>query len=66
MDIKINEIDVYKSTKFKGKVLSEYIVYLMVDDTPVEAYTAFGEELTIVLNTLKDINNIESTYFQKK
>ena len=32
MHILVKEIDVYKSTKHKGKVVSEYIVYLMLDE----------------------------------
>ena len=34
----------YKSTKHKNKTISEYIVYLMMGDTPIEANTAIGVE----------------------
>ncbi len=44
MHILIKKIDEYKSKNHKNKVILEYIVYLMVDDTPVEAVTAFGAE----------------------
>lgn len=39
----IKEIDQYKSQKFKNKTISEYLIYLMVGDTKVAAYTEIGE-----------------------
>lgn len=65
MDILVKEIDVLKSTKFKGKVLSEYIIYLMVDETPIEAYTVFGSDKVVeVIQKLKGTSTINKTYFE--
>lgn len=52
MYILVKKIDEYKSTRHKNKVIPEFIVYLMIDDTPIEANTAFGEEQkdSVVLN----------------
>lgn len=44
MYILVKKIDEYKSTKYKNKFVSEFIVYLMVDNTPIEANTVLGEE----------------------
>lgn len=44
MKLLVKEIDSYKSSKFKGKVIAEFIVYVMADETPTEAYTVFGKE----------------------
>lgn len=44
MYILVKKIDEYKSKKHKDKVIPEYIVYLMIDNTPIEAVTAFGNE----------------------
>jgi hypothetical protein len=44
MHILTKVIDEYKSKTHKGKVLNEYIVYLMVDNITIEARTAFGKE----------------------
>lgn len=44
MYILVKKIDEYKSKTHKNKVVPEFIVYLMIDDTPIEAVTAFGEE----------------------
>lgn len=65
MDILVKEIDVLKSTKFKGKVLSEYIIYLMVDETPIEAYTVFGSDKVVeVIQKLKGTSTINKTHFE--
>lgn len=65
MDILVKEIDVLKSTKFKGKVLSEYIIYLMVDETPIEAYTVFGSDKVVeLIEKLKGTSTINKTHFE--
>lgn len=43
MRLVIREIDKYKSAKHKNKILTEYIIYLMYGDTPIEAYLEIGE-----------------------
>lgn len=52
MYILVKKIDEYKSKVHKNKTIPEYIVYLMLDDTPIEANTAFGEKEknVVVLN----------------
>jgi hypothetical protein len=42
MTILSKEIDKYKSAKHKKKIITEYIVYLMIDNIPIEAYIEFG------------------------
>ena len=44
MNILIKKIDVYKSTKFKGNVINQYIIYTLFDDTPINAVIANGED----------------------
>lgn len=54
MRIVWKEVDIYKSTQFKGKTLPEYIIYVMVDDTIIEAYIEIGDE-----NKLKRIETLK-------
>lgn len=42
--IVIKEIDRLTSKKFKNKQVSEYLIYITIDDTLVSAYTVYGEE----------------------
>ena len=42
MRIVTKEIDQYTSMVHTDKMISEYIIYLMVDDMPIEAYTELG------------------------
>lgn len=42
MRIITKEIDQYTSMVHADKIISEYIIYLMIDDMPIEAYTEFG------------------------
>lgn len=42
--IVIKEIDRLTSTVHSGKVVSEYLIYYMVDDVKVDAYTEIGNE----------------------
>ena len=42
MRIVTKEIDQYTSMVHADKMISEYIIYLMVDDMPIEAYTELG------------------------
>ena len=46
MEILSKKIDTFKSSKHKGKSIDEYITYLMVDGTRIEAYVTLGLELT--------------------
>ena len=55
MNILVKKIDTYKSSKFKGKLMDEYIVYLMFDHTIIEAHTTFGRDG--VMSLLQEINN---------
>lgn len=52
MFILVKKIDEYKSKIHKNKIIPEFIVYLMIDDTPIEAITVLGEKEKnlIVLN----------------
>jgi len=42
--IVIKEIDVYSSKLFKGKIISEYLIYVELDGTRLYAYTELGED----------------------
>jgi len=46
--ILVKEIDRFKSQVIKGKIISEFIVYTMVDDVPISAYAMY--------NTIEYIN----------
>lgn len=41
--IVIKEIDIYSSKFFKGKTISEYLIYVELDGTRIHAYTELGE-----------------------
>jgi hypothetical protein len=43
MNILVKEIDIYKSKKHKGRIISEFIIYLMMGETIIEAHTAMGD-----------------------
>ena len=45
MRILVKTCDVFKSLNHKQKYFYEFIIYVMVDDTPIEAYTEIGGEL---------------------
>lgn len=45
MRILVKICDIFKSSKHKNKYFYEFIIYLMVDETPIEAYTEIGGEL---------------------
>lgn len=45
MQILVKQIDTLKSQKHKNKTILEYIVYFMLDSTPIEAYTEFGTKM---------------------
>lgn len=57
MKILVNEIDIYKSSVNKTKKISEYIIYLMFENTPVEAFIEYGVEAKN-----KKINELTSLY----
>ena len=42
MRILVKICDIFKSSKHKNKYFYEFIVYLMVDETPIEAHTEIG------------------------
>jgi hypothetical protein len=42
MEILIKTIDEYESSTHKNKTIVEYIIYVMVGDTPIKAYTELG------------------------
>lgn len=42
MRILTKEIDKYKSLRHKSKMISQFIIYLMAEDVPIEAYLEFG------------------------
>ena len=52
MYILVKKIDEYKSKVHKNKTIPEYIVYVMIGDTPIEANTVLGEKEkdVVVLN----------------
>lgn len=60
MEIEVKIIDTYKSQTFKGKTISEFLIYLKVDNTPIEAYTVIGDgELSKKITDLKKIHNLK-------
>lgn len=67
MRIVTNEIDIYKSSKQKSKTISEYVVYLMFENTPVEAYIEYGVEakekrIKELISIHRVNNNITNNY----
>lgn len=44
MHILIKKIDTYKSTNHKNKTISEFILYLMIGETIIEAQTTIGDQ----------------------
>lgn len=67
MKIIIKEIDKLISTLHKGRVITEYLIYLVHDTdgipAPLEAYTEFGEEAKKTrVNELILLNFIPDTY----
>jgi hypothetical protein len=40
----VKEIDRFNSTVFKEKQISEYLIYLMLDDIKLNAYTEIGSD----------------------
>lgn len=57
----------YKSTIHNNKAITEYIVYVMVDETPIEAYTELGVDAVIDrVFKLKEIKGIETALFETK
>ena len=44
MRIIAKQIDVFKSVTQKNKYINQYIIYLMYEDTPVNAFIEYGEE----------------------
>jgi hypothetical protein len=77
--IVIKEIDQYQSSRFKNKTISEYLIYVLVDDKQAHsAYTEFGETAkklrvnSLILERFMDNNQdvdvkeiIEEHYLQK-
>lgn len=44
MNVLVKKIDEYRSKLNKSKIIFEYIIYLRLGDSILEAYTAIGEE----------------------
>jgi hypothetical protein len=61
MDILIKEIDTYTSKNFKGKTITEKIMYVMNNERPVEAeiFISDSDKLIIMNRFIKKypINN---------
>lgn len=54
----VKEIDRLNSTVFKRKKISEYLIYVMLDDIKLKAYTEIGE------NAKKErVNELLLTHF---
>lgn len=61
MQILVKQIDTLKSKTHKNKTLVEYIVYLILGNTPIEAYTEIGTNmLNQRLKTLVSLNNTKN------
>jgi len=59
MEILSKKIDTFKSSKHKGKSMDEYIVYVTIDDIPIEAYLTLGTQMTNeCIGHLSVFNNI--------
>jgi len=54
----VKEIDKFNSNLFEAKIITEYLIYYVIDGINVEAYTELGE-------TAKNnrINELVKTYF---
>jgi hypothetical protein len=44
MEIVVKEIDQLRSIKHKNRKITEYIIYLMVGPTIIEAHTEIGDD----------------------
>lgn len=67
MRIVTKEIDQYKSRIHRNKLISEYIIYLMVDDIPIEAYTEMGikeRDKRVAFLNQKSNSQLEITHFR--
>jgi len=65
MHILVKRIDTYKSTKHKGKFISEFIIYVMIDEVPIEAYTELSTQAVVDrIEELKKNKGIETAYFE--
>lgn len=53
----VKEIDRFESKISKGKTISEYLIYLMMDGIVIEAYTEIGTK-----NRDKIINRLQPNY----
>jgi hypothetical protein len=61
MQILVKQIDTLKSKTHKNKTLVEYIVYLILGNTPIEAYTEIGANmLNQRLKTLLSLNDTKN------
>ena len=49
MTVVVKPIDQYKSKTFKGKMITEYIVYQMINDIPIKADTVIGDNARDIL-----------------
>ncbi len=44
MKVVVKECDRFKSTLHKNRYISEYLIYIMIDDIPIECHSAIGED----------------------
>jgi hypothetical protein len=58
--IEVKEIDIFKSSVFEDKIITEYIIYYLEDNIRKEAFTELGE-------SAKDIRvkKIMQTHFKE-
>ena len=49
MTVVVKPIDQYKSKTFKGKMITEYIVYQMINGIPIKANTVIGDNARDIL-----------------
>lgn len=49
MEILIKEIDTYTSKKFKGKTITQKIMYVMNNDRPVEAEVFISDSDKLII-----------------
>ena len=59
MTVVVKPIDEYRSKVFKGRTITQYIVYLMINGQPITAELALGdsERDSLIAVFLKEANN---------
>lgn len=65
MYISVKTIDTLKSTVHKGRVISEYIIYVMIGDVAIKAYTEYGSKACVDrIDELKKEYNINDAFYE--